>query len=150
MKRNAFRSLLAFFLVALGFSAAAQQLPFDFRQFDRLEEALELTPPQKEQYDIAVGATKRMLFHVAMAALQMKERLRDELAKPRPDLNILYELKDRIVEDGKPLRNEARDEWRKLYAMLSDDQVATLKRFIEDKLDPVGSLHDFMSQLLRK
>jgi hypothetical protein len=145
--RRLLHAVFAFALLAVGFGASAQ-LPLDFRQFDKLEEKLQLTPDQKEQYDAAVGATKRMLLHMAITLAQAKERIGSELAKDRPDLNVLYDLRA-VIEDGKPLRREARDEWRKFYAMLSEDQVAVLRRFVEKQLD-VGMLHEFMMQLMRK
>jgi hypothetical protein len=147
-----FMPLLSVVLVAFalaGPAAAAAPPPFDLPQLDKLEEALDLTPEQRDQYEVAVGATKRMLFHVALVGMRMKERLREELSKPRPDLNVIWELREAIVEEGRPLRREARAEWLKLYGMLNDDQVATLKRFVEERLDHVGVLHEFMMQLLR-
>jgi hypothetical protein len=117
-------------------------------RLEKLETALNLKPAQKEQYDLAVGATKRMLMQLAIAGLQAKQKLAEELAKPRPDFGVLWDLRDTVIEDGRSLRREAREEWGKLYVMLDDDQVATLKRFIQDQADNVGLLHEFMQQLL--
>jgi len=136
-------------VIALAFIAPARaQLPQLNLKFDKLEQALNLSPAQKEQYDLAVGATKRMLFQVALVGLQVKEKLAAELAKPRPDFSALEEARRAIVEDGRTLRREARDEWRKLYAMLDDDQVRALRRFAEDQFENAGLLHEFMQQLI--
>ena len=96
---------------------------------------LRLKPAQKAQFDVAVGATKRALLAVAMAGLQVKERVSKELEKPRPDLNTLYDIHEQVIEQNKPLFREVRSEWSRLYALLDPDQVATTKRFIEDKLN---------------
>jgi len=127
-----FRFFVATLLLALSFGARAG--PFD-ADFDRLELALRLKPAQKAQFDVAVGATKRALLAVAMAGLQVKERVSRELEKPRPDLNTLYDIHEQVIEQNKPLFREARDEWSKLYALLDPQQVDVAKRYIEDRLN---------------
>lgn len=143
-----FLRVLSMMAVAVAAATAFAASPrFDLK-LDKLEEQLNLTPEQKEQYDVAVGATKRMMMQMALVALQAKEKLAEELAKPKPDFGVLAELRRSIVEDGKTLRREARDEWRKLYGMLTVDQVATLRRFFEDQADQVGMLHELISGLV--
>src|SRR5687768_1854059 len=115
------RFLLLLFVAALSFATHAAALP---PAFDKLERALRLTPEQKAQFDIAVTATRRIGVVVAMTGLEMKDRIRDELAKPRPDLRILLDAKDEILARSLELRREAREEWLKLYGMLDADQVA--------------------------
>ena len=127
--------------------AATPQLSFNF-EFEKLEQALKLTPAQKDQYELAVGATKRMLLQVALVALRVKEKLAEELAKPRPDFGVLADLRRSIVEEGRPLRREAREQWRKLYDMLDQDQVEALRRFVDERLDHLGLLHNFMMGLV--
>lgn len=148
MVRRSVPWLLSLLLVAASFAAAAASGPFNLRQLEELERSLDLTPDQKDQYDAAVGATKRMAFQIAMAGLRMKERLREELAKPVPNLGILRELREAIVDEGRPLRREARAEWSKFFAMLDRDQLATLRRFLGERIDELGLLHEFMMQLI--
>jgi hypothetical protein len=88
------------------------------------------------------------MIQLALAGMQVKQRLEEEFAKPRPDFAVIEEARRAVIEDGRTLRREAREEWLKLYAMLDDDQVATLKRFIQDQVDQIGLLHDFMLQLI--
>lgn len=142
------RFFLAAVLLALSCASAAASTQFPLPQLDKLERALNLTPDQKAQYDVAVGATKRMMLGIALAGMQVKEKLQQEFAKPRPDFGALADLRDSVVEQSRPLRREARDEWLKLYAMLNDDQVATIKDFVEQKGDNLGLLHDFMTGLI--
>ena len=126
------RWLAAFFLLCLSWGAAAGPLDPELEQ---LERALRLKPAQKAQFDVAVGATRRALLAVAMSGLQIKERIAAELAKPRPDLNTLYDIHEQAIEQNKPLFREARAEWSKLHSMLEPDQVDMVKRYLEDKLD---------------
>jgi hypothetical protein len=102
--------------------------------FDRLEIELRLRPAQKAQYQLAVGATKRALMSVAIAGLQVKERLSQEIAKPVPDLDALYRLHEEAVELAAPNFREAADEWSRLYAMMDERQVAIAKAYLRGLL----------------
>ena len=145
MNLKILRILLTAFVFAVSFAASAD---VTMPRFEKLEQSLDLTPEQKAQFDVAVAATQRLLFSMAISGLQMKERLKEEFSKPRPDLGALAELREAIVEQSRPLRREARDEWLKLYAMLNESQVATIKFFLEEKLDRLEALHDFMLRLI--
>lgn len=122
------------FLALLCTSFAVAAGPID-RDFDRLERMLRLKPEQKAQFDLAVAATQRALLAVAMSGMQLKERVSREFDKSRPDLNIIYDIHEQLIEQNKPIFREARNEWMKLHAMLDPEQVAIAKRYIEDKLD---------------
>jgi hypothetical protein len=116
------------------FALVAEAGPLD-PDFERLERALRLKPAQKEQYDIAVNATRRAILAVAMAGLQAKERVTKELEKTRPDLNILYDTYEQMIEQNKPLFREARNEWSRLFEMMDPEQSAIAKRYIEERLN---------------
>ena len=115
------------------FSFGVQAGPLD-PDFETLERALTLKPSQKIQFDVAVGATRRALLGVGLSGLQIKDRVAAELAKPRPDLNVIYEIHEQVVEQNKPLFREAKDEWSKLYPLLDDEQMAIARRYVEGKL----------------
>ena len=125
------RGFVLVFTLLLSLAASAGPLDLDF---DRLERELRLKPPQKEQFDIAVGSTRRSLLAIAMSGMQIKDRLAEELAKPRPDLNTLYDIHEQVIEQNKPIFRETRVEWAKLYALLDADQAVIAKRYIEDRL----------------
>jgi len=127
------RRLLAFLALGL-FSLAAAAGPLD-RDYERIERALRLTAEQKVQFELAVAATQRALLGVAMSGMLVRERMSREFDKSRPDLNILYDFHDQLIEQNKPLFRDARNEWMKLHAMLDPEQVAIAKRYFEDKLD---------------
>ena len=121
---------VAALLVALPAHAFTVPMP----DFERLERELRLRPDQKAQYYTAVGASKRALLSVALAGLEIKERLAQEFQKSRPDLNALYAAHDLLVSQTAPAFREAHDEWGRLYATLDEDQVAIARAFIRDKL----------------
>ena len=140
------RIILAAFLLALPGVPAAQpptDLP-QLLQLDRLEQALKLTPRQQEQYDLAVGATKRLMLGLTLSAAQVKERVAAEFAKPWPDFRNLENLRDEVMTETRTLRREAQQEWMRLYAMLDEAQVAELRDFAQRRMDHLGLLHDFL------
>jgi hypothetical protein len=141
------RLILATLLLVFSGLVPAAPPPVDLSQYlqlDRLERALKLTPAQKEQYEMAVGATKRLMLGLTIAAMEAKERLAAELAKPRPDLRSLENLHDEVMDQSRTLRREAREEWTKLYGMLDEAQVAELRDFLQRRVDHLGLLHDFL------
>ena len=123
------RFFLSSLLLALSFGAAAG-LP----NFDGLEQRLKIRPEQKEQFDITVGSSKRALLAVGIAALQLKDRLTQELAKSAPDFRAFARANEDLVEQTRPLFKEAGEEWKKLYALLDDEQVEIAKSFLRDNL----------------
>jgi hypothetical protein len=144
MNRYLTRGTLA--LLALFLSLGALASPFPrLEQFGR---SLNLTPAQQAQFDVAAAATQRVVFATVIAGMQLKSLVQSEFAKPRPDLDALARLKDANEENLRPLHRAARAEWLKLYAMLSEDQVATVKEHLREKLDHIEALQQFVMRLL--
>jgi hypothetical protein len=102
--------------------------------FAELEKRLHIRPEQKYQYDLAVGATKRALLAVGIAAIQMKDALVQELAKPRPDFGELARKQNQLIDDQRPLFREAGEEWHRLYAILDPGQVEAVRDFLRENL----------------
>jgi len=131
------RAILALFLTLASLGAAAQIVPSP--RFDELERRLQIRPEQKDQFDMAVGATKRALLAVGLSLMDMKQRLAEELMKPRPDFSRLFDNADKVFEQHEPLFREAGREWKSLYAQLDDRQIETVKRFLLDNLGELGA-----------
>ncbi|HEX7557895.1 MAG TPA: hypothetical protein VF386_01795 [Usitatibacter sp.] len=138
MTRFAARFLFPLFvgLAALGASAAAPN-------FAQLEQKLKIRPEQKSQYDLAIGATKRALLVIGLTAMQLKERLAVELAKPNPDFVALMRSHQEILEQSRPQFKEAGQEWKKLYALLDPEQVEIAKAFVREHLGKLVSETNF-------
>ena len=133
--KPAIRAFFAMIAATLAMSASALEMP----RFEQLERQLKIRPQQKEQFEMAVGATKRALLAVSLSAMEMKQRLAEELLSPNPDFSRLFEGADRLFEQHTPLFKEAAREWKKLYAQLDDKQVETVKRFLLDNLGAIGA-----------
>jgi hypothetical protein len=119
--------------LTLAFCAGAIAAP-TMPRFDQLEQRLHIRPDQKGQFDAAVAATQRALLAVAVSALEFKERLDRELAKPRPDFGIFFDAQQDLIERNRPLFEEAAREWQRLYALLDDKQVEVVKAFLRENL----------------
>jgi hypothetical protein len=129
---RALRIVAALFCLCLSTGATAQSIPTP--RFDELERKLQIRPEQKEQYEMAVGATKRALLAVGLSAVEMKQRLAAELMKPSPDFSFLFNDADKVFEQHRPLFEEAGREWKKLYTLLDDRQVKVVKDFLSESL----------------
>ena len=132
--RRRVSSFLICLFAALLCSTAAHAYSIPVPDFGLLERQLRIKPSQKAQFDIAVAASQRALMSVALAGLQVKERLSRELDKPLPDLNALYKLHEEAADLTLPNFREARDEWERLFAMLDRRQVEAAKRFLAEQL----------------
>ncbi len=130
-RRVAHFVLAAFLLL---FAASASAYSIQVPDFNKLERQLRLRPAQKAQFDVAVEASQRALMSVALAGLQVKERLSAEIAKPLPDLNVLYRLHEEAIELAAPNFLDARNEWNRLFRMLDRSQVDAAKRFLKEQL----------------
>jgi hypothetical protein len=136
---NGLRFVAAILLVGISMAAPAASSPIPTPRFDELERKLQIRPEQKDQYEMAVGATKRALLAVGLSVMEMKQRLAEELMKPNPDFSVLFDGADRVLEQQRPLFEEAGREWKKLYALLDDQQVEVVKQFLLDNLGQLGA-----------
>ena len=144
---KAARLIVALFLLGLSLAATAQTIPSP--RFDELERRLQIRPEQKEQYEMAVGATKRALLAVGLTFMEMKQRLAEELMKPSPDFSVLFGGADRAFDQNRPLFEEAAREWKKLFLLLDDKQVEVVKQFLLDNLGQIGAA-PFIEEAPRK
>jgi hypothetical protein len=132
--------------LALFLSLGALASPFP--RLDQFGHTLDLSPAQQAQFDTAVTATQRVVLAIAANAVQMKVQIGVEFAKARPDLERLARLKDANEEAVDPLRHAARDQWLRLYAMLSDEQVAKVKAHLQERFEHLEALHQFVMRLM--
>jgi hypothetical protein len=136
----------AFALGALLLSLAAGASPFP--RLDQFGKSLNLSPAQQAQFDAAVASTQRVIVAAAIDGMQLKAQVKAEFAKPRPDLEALARAKDASAERLKPLHEASRAEWLRFYATLGDDQVAIVKSFLEDKMEHLDALRQFVLSLM--
>jgi hypothetical protein len=137
-----FAAAAALAMVSLGASATRME------GLQQLERQLRLNPEQKAQFDVAAAATQRALVSSALSGMEFKERLGRELMRPRPDLEVIFQAQEAMVEQNRPLFRSARDEWLRLYAMLDEDQVKIAKAYVERTLLGVESLAESFRKFL--
>jgi hypothetical protein len=145
MRLSHFRAAFLALLLAFSFGASAQ----DLRNFKDLEKRLRLNPMQKEQFEIASGASQRAILSIGLVAMQLKARLFTELAKDRPDMDAVFRDHEEYLELVRPNFREARTEWAKLYAMLDDEQVAIARAYVEKQFANLDRIGDELLRSLR-
>lgn len=116
--------------------------------FDELERSLRLNSLQKAQFDVAVAATQRALVSVGLGALELKDRIAEELAKPSPDVNELARAQAQIIERSRPLFRDAHREWERFFAMLDRKQERRARALVGEKLEELERLGDRLRGLL--
>ncbi len=141
-------ALAAACFVLASLASSASQAAGTLLGFDELEGSLRLDRAQKAQFDAAVAATRRALLSVALAGLELKVRIAEELAKPKPDLDALARAQEEGIERSRPLFREARREWERFYATLDPSQVRRVKRFVEGKLRQLERIAESVRGLL--
>jgi hypothetical protein len=144
-----FRSILAAVaaFVAVGVSAAPAGFPgagISFPAITKVEEKLNLTPVQKAQFDVALAATRAAFVSIEASHLELKVIAEKELAKTRPDLELLTAELDDAMDLNRIERQKARAEWLKLYPMLSDEQVAIVKAAMQEKVALLSWIREFV------
>jgi hypothetical protein len=141
MKLRLLHAFVITVFCALALAAQAQGFSFGPR-YDDLEARLRLNPAQKEQFDVAKGATQRALLSIGLVALEIKARLAAELAKDRPDFDSFMRDPEALVAQVRPHFSEARAEWARLYAMMDNDQVAIAREYMDKQfaqLERIGA-----------
>jgi hypothetical protein len=111
-------------------------------RYDELEARLKLNPAQKEQFDVARGATQRALLSIGLVVFEIKGRLAAELSKDRPDFESLARDPEAILSQVRPHFREARTEWSRLYAMMDDGQAAIARDYMDKQfaqLEKIGA-----------
>jgi hypothetical protein len=147
MMRAALRAFFAALLLAASCGAFAQSTLLPLGD---LEARLKLTPAQKAQFDAAAAVSQRALFSIGLAALQMKVRIATELAKDRPDTDAILREQDAAAALVRPQFEEARAEWTKLYGMLSTEQAAVAREYVDRQLKTLEAAAGDILRLLRE
>ena len=142
--RGLLRAFLAALLLAASSGALAQSTLLPLGD---LEARLKLTPDQKAQFDTAAAASKRALFSIGLAALQVQARLASELRKDVPDFDAVAREQEDAIAMVRPNFDEARAEWTKLYATMSAEQAAIARTEIDRRL---GMLESATRELARR
>lgn len=101
---------------------------------DLIRDALRLTPEQQQAWQ-AIRAKREALRKARFQTWsQVRHALREELAKPEPDLARVAALRDAQSERNLQARKEIEDMRLKLYATFSPEQKAVVRDFLKARL----------------
>ena len=105
-----------------------------------LKTQLNLSASQQSLWDSAIAASKSAHQATRANRQALHQTMTDELAKAEPNLAALASQSDQIHASNQTIRNQARDEWLKLYAALSGSQKSVVKGAIQQKMVHAGGM----------
>ena len=108
----------------------------------QIEGALNLSAPQKAQFDIAAAATRQAFEATRTRHEQATAVVEAEMARSRPDFSALASYQDAQVDAGRAVHDATRAEWLKLYAMLDDAQASVVKAFLQEHMMRIDLIRD--------
>jgi len=113
---------------------------------EMLKGKLALNAKQQAQWDAAAmeGNSARDAGRKLMQTV--KDTARDELAKAEPNLAIVASVADDAEQKGRDLRHKVRDQWLKLYAMLTPEQKVIVRDALQQQMNRMESFRERMGQ----
>ena len=115
-----------------------------------LQAKLNLNTSQQGMWDAAVAQTMaaRDTGHANMQKLH--DALAAELANTTPNLAGVAAVADDVQTSNQTLRRSVRDQWLKLYATFSSDQIAVVKAALQQRLARMDSFHQKMLERMQQ
>jgi protein CpxP len=159
-KELAMHSLLRKFVLQIGlaallapvtlfaFGAPGDRPGMGFPNLEAVKGKLNLTSAQQVQWDAAATQSKIAFAAIRQNRQQLRQAMKAELAKPDPDLAAVAALSDRLQPVNIAARQQARNEWLKLYATFSPDQKAVVKDAIQTRTQRMKMFRQHMRERL--
>lgn len=111
---------------------------------------LNLDSSQQQAWDNAVAQSKAAHQTIGANRQRLHDMAEVELAKPEPDLAALAALADQIHQTNHDAHVAARNEWLKLYAMLSPEQKAVVRDGIAARVARMEQFRERMREHFRQ
>jgi Spy/CpxP family protein refolding chaperone len=99
-----------------------------------VKDKLALNAAQQAMFDAAVTSTKAGRLAGRGEMLRLREAMKDELAKPEPDLAALARLADDAQAKGQAERRKVRDEWLNLYGTFTSVQKQVVRDHLAQRM----------------
>lgn len=112
------------------------------KHWEKLKADLKLNPAQDFAWQQI--ADKRAALHEEHRnnRMQLKEAMKNELAKPEPDFARIVQQKQQVEEKNMNARNELRDLQLKLYSSFNPEQKAVIRDVIKARMERMEQRRD--------
>jgi len=109
-----------------------------------LRDKLSLDTAQRAMFDSAHAQTIAARDRMLASRTDVRSKVQAELAKPEPDLAAVSVFLENAEEQGRSLRQQARDQWLKVYANLRADQKAIVRDELKARMARMDSMQERM------
>ncbi|HEY5308314.1 MAG TPA: periplasmic heavy metal sensor, partial [Casimicrobiaceae bacterium] len=115
-----------------------------------LQAKLNLNTMQQGMWDAAVAQTKTARDTGRANMQKLHDAMATELTKATPNLASVAAAADDVQTSNQTLRHAVRDQWLKLYATFSSDQIAVVKAALQQRLARMDSFHQKMLERMQQ
>ena len=115
-----------------------------------LQAKLNLNTSQQLMWDAAVAQSKSARTTARTNMQTLHDALAAELANATPNLANVAAAADQVQTGNQTLRHSVRDQWLKLYATFSADQVAVVRAALQQHLARMDSFHAKMLERMQR
>lgn len=109
-----------------------------------VKDTLNLDTSQQLAWDNAVANARAAREANRAARVQVRDAMQAELAKAEPDLAAVAAVADRVADEARVRQHDVRNEWLRIYGMLSAEQKAVVRTAL---LQRVGRLEQMRETL---
>jgi Spy/CpxP family protein refolding chaperone len=113
---------------------------------EELKGKLALNTMQQAQWDAAAAKGKAARESGRLLMEKVRDASRTELAKAEPNLATVASVADDAEQKGRDLRHQVRDQWLKLYAMLTPEQKLIVRDALQQRMNRMESFRERMGQ----
>jgi len=113
---------------------------------EMLKGQLALNTMQQTQWDAAAAQGKSARDAGRTLMQKVKDTSRTELAKAEPNLAAIAAVADDAEQKGRDLRHQVRDQWLKLYAILTPEQKLIVRDALQQRMNRMESFRERMGQ----
>ena len=115
-----------------------------------LQAKLNLNTSQQGMWDAAVTQTKAARDTGRANMQKLHDAMTAELANATPNLAGVAAVADDVHTSNEALRRSVRDQWLKLYATFSPEQIAIVKAALQQRLSRMDSFHQKMLERMQQ
>lgn len=116
----------------------------------QMKDRLALDSSQLQMFDTARAQTLAARDQAFSQRAGIRAKVDAELAKTEPDLAAVAAMFEGAEEQGRAARQQARDQWLKLYANLRPDQKLVVRDALRERVSHADNVRERMRDRMHK